>query len=212
MVAEYPSKNTSLEKGSSPSDTEFTTNVDLPTRLASWKKNHQLGTVVLEIGSHSNNRDRSILQSSRPDIPDQDLMVIHIDPLNERTDRVNRNKFPQTTLIVADEFDSHLASTIKNQVDLAVVVGLIPEKEVEDTILDGLEKLAPHYVYLYFDTNSGDRLRSGRSAKETLQYILHKMTNYSREEDVALLPAHVVPNSGIITAGNAVKVILERNR
>jgi len=191
-------------------NSEFVQTNELSARIRDWKREHPGNPVVMEIGSRSNNNDGVILQSSRSDIEGEPLLVIHVDPLNQATDRVSGAEPTSHSLIVRDVFDQELAKNIRGQVDMAVIIGLVPEEDVEKQIMSGVQVLNPEYVYVTTDTNSGDREMSGYTANESKRNIARSLGNgYSREDPI--LPADVRPSSSIVTRGNSVTLVFERN-
>jgi len=91
-----------------------------------------------------------------------------------------------------------------------VVVGLIPDVDIENEILEGIKRLAPPYVYISSDADSGDRQVTGYTVAQTRKNISRILGNeYSAEDPI--LPADVRPNSSIVTQGRSLRVVLERD-
>ena len=195
---------------SPPTNAEFVQTSELGQKINQWRKDNPDAPVVIEIGSRSNNNDGVILQSSQPDVRGEPLLVIHVDPLNQPTDHIPDAPPSSHAFIVRDHFDADMARQIGRQVDLAVVVGLIPDENIESGILEGIKRLAPPYVYISSDSDSGDRQVTGYTVKQTRANISRILGDkYSAEDPI--LPAHVRPNSSIVTQGRSLRVVLERD-
>lgn len=191
------------------SRSEFVGPNELRAKIISWKKENKGKPVILEIGSRSNNKDGRILQSSHADIEGEPLLVIHVDPRNEPTDIISGAERSSEALVVRNRFDEDMSRKIRGLVDMAVVVGLIPEQEVETEIVEAIRTLAPKYLYLASDKDSADRQRSGYTAERTKRTVISTLgKDYTREYPI--LPADIVPNSSIVTPGNRLTLIFER--
>lgn len=198
------------ERDYSPTtNAEFVSTPELRQKIEQWRKDNPDAPVVIEIGSRSNNNDGAILQSSQPDIKGDPILVIHVDPLNQPTDRIPDAPPSSHAFIVRDRFDADMARQIGRQVDLAVVVGLIPDENIEREILEGIKRLAPPYVYISSDTDSGDRQVTGHTVSQTKRNILQILGDKYEEEN-PILPADIRPNSSIVNPGRSFCVKLER--
>lgn len=195
---------------SPPTNSEFVSTPELRQKIEQWRKDNPDAPVVIEIGSRSNNNDGAILQSSQPNVKGDPILVIHVDPLNQPTDRIPDAPPSSHAFIVRDRFDADMARQIGRQVDLAVVVGLIPDENIEREILEGIKRLAPPYVYISSDADSGDRQVTGYTVAQTRKNISRILGNeYSAEDPI--LPADVRPNSSIVTQGRSLRMVLERD-
>lgn len=195
---------------SPPTNSEFVSTPELRQKIEQWRKDNPDAPVVIEIGSRSNNNDGAILQSSQPDVKGDPILVIHVDPLNQPTDRIPDAPPSSHAFIVRDRFDADIGRQLRGQVDLAVVVGLIPDENIENEILEGIKRLAPPYVYISSDADSGDRQVTGYTVAQTRKNITRILGNeYSAEDPI--LPADVRPNSSIVTQGRSLSMTLERD-
>lgn len=195
---------------SPPTNSEFVSTPELRQKIEQWRKDNPDAPVVIEIGSRSNNNDGVILQSSQPDVKGDPILVIHVDPLNQPTDRIPDAPPSSHAFIVRGRFDADMARQLIGQVDLAVVVGLIPDENIENEILEGIKRLAPPYVYISSDADSGDRQVTGYTVAQTRKNITRILGNeYSAEDPI--LPADVRPNSSIVTQGRSLSMTLERD-